>query len=57
MEATARRSGIAPLDLFTFSGQLTPLEYAILATVAYADVFDYPLTLLQLHRYLHSLAA
>ena len=30
----------------------TSLESAILATMAYADVFDYPLTFEQLHRYL-----
>lgn len=37
--------------------RLSPLESAILETVAYADVFDYALTIPQIHRYLHKLAA
>jgi hypothetical protein len=31
---------------------LSPLEWAILQTVVYADIFDYPLTLDEVHRYL-----
>lgn len=31
---------------------ITPLERAIFETLAYSDIFDYPLTLTELHRYL-----
>ncbi|HEX7975089.1 MAG TPA: hypothetical protein VF498_11825 [Anaerolineales bacterium] len=36
---------------------LSPLEHAILRTVAYADLFDYPLRAVEVHRYLDGTAA
>lgn len=41
------------LDLFAFGG----LDDAILRTLVYADIFDYPLTMPELHRYLHGISA
>lgn len=35
------------------TGQTDSFERAVLQTVAYADIFDYPLTARELHRYLH----
>jgi anaerobic magnesium-protoporphyrin IX monomethyl ester cyclase len=36
--------------------QLGPLEFAILSSIAYRDQFGYPLTLPEIHRYLHWVA-
>src|SRR5689334_8725124 len=36
---------------------LSALQRAILHTASYADIFDYPLTLPQIHRYLTGLSA
>ncbi|HUM71626.1 MAG TPA: hypothetical protein PLK31_22595 [Chloroflexota bacterium] len=36
---------------------LTPLETAVWRAIAYADVFDYPLTAVEIHRYLVETAA
>ena len=40
-----------------FEPQVTTLEHAILYTLAYADIYDYPLTLRQLQRYLIGIAS
>ncbi len=37
-------------------GAFTDVEWAILQTIAYADIFDYPITQRELHRYLIGLA-
>ncbi len=39
-------------DLTPGAAALSPLETAILKTVAYVDIFDYPLTSAEIHRYL-----
>jgi len=36
-----------------YGGELPPLERAILATVTYRDLFEYPVTLNEIYRYLH----
>jgi hypothetical protein len=44
---------LAPvLDLLPALPNISVLEYAVLDTLAYSDVFDYPLKLSELHRYL-----
>ena len=45
------------LDLRSIAPGLTGLEHAILETLAYSDVFDYPLRLEELHLYLTSQAS
>ena len=34
-----------------------PIEQAAVRSVAYADVFDYPLEAAEVHRYLHGISA
>lgn len=41
----------------TLPPHLTPLETAVWRAIAYADVFDYPLTAVEIHRYLVETAA
>ena len=38
-------------------GTLTPIQHNVLVTIAYADMFDYPLTLPEIQRYLVGAAA
>lgn len=38
-----------------FGAELTELERAILATITYRDLFDYPVTIAEIHRYLHGI--
>jgi hypothetical protein len=40
-------------ESLTLQGDRERIQTAILRTVAYADVFDYPLTVEEVHRYLH----
>lgn len=37
----------------TYGAKLSEIERAILTTVTYRDLFDYPVTLAEIHRYLH----
>ena len=38
-----------------YGAELAQLDRAILATVTYRDLFDYPVTLAEIHRYLHGI--
>ena len=49
--------GIEQSERHTQPGAASGLEAAILRTVAYADIFDYPLTERELHRFLVGVSA
>ncbi len=42
-------------DTGEYGAELSGLERAILATITYRDLFDYPVTLPAIHRYLHGI--
>jgi len=48
---------VPALDLLPVLPDISVLERAVLETLAYSDVFDYPLRLDELHRYLTASAS
>jgi radical SAM superfamily enzyme YgiQ (UPF0313 family) len=54
-QAALERSSAPGTSVADYGAVLTDTEKAILATITYRDLFDYPVTLAEIHRYLHGI--